>query len=61
MIGVKNIMVVLDVWDRSRRGTEAERKRTSSVMGPWGETSEELGEPARMNVLQQNCASRSNY
>jgi hypothetical protein len=37
MIGVKKIMIVLDVWDRSRRGTEAERKRTSSVMGPWRE------------------------
>jgi hypothetical protein len=33
-MGVKNMIVVLDVWDKSRRGTEAERKRTSSVTGP---------------------------
>lgn len=34
MIGVKKIIVVLDVRARRRRGTDAERKRTSSVIGP---------------------------
>jgi hypothetical protein len=35
MTGVKKMIVVFEVWERSRRGTEAERKRISSVIGPW--------------------------
>jgi hypothetical protein len=46
-MGVKNIIVVLDVWDSSSSGTDAERKRTSSVMGPWNKISEELLVPTR--------------
>jgi hypothetical protein len=34
MMGVRNMMVVIDAGERSRSGTEAERKRISSVMGP---------------------------
>jgi hypothetical protein len=61
MIGVKNMIVVLGVCDRSRKGTDAERKRTSSVMGPWNKISEEFAGANKINILQQNCATPSNY
>jgi hypothetical protein len=34
-MGVKKTMVVVDAPESRRRGTEAERKRISSVTGPW--------------------------
>lgn len=34
MMGVRKIIVVLEVPASRRRGTEADLKRTSSVMGP---------------------------
>jgi hypothetical protein len=34
-MGVRKMMVLLEARARRRSGTEAERKRTSSVMGPW--------------------------
>jgi hypothetical protein len=33
-MGVRKIVVVFEVLARRRSGTEAERKRISSVMGP---------------------------
>ena len=50
MTGVKKMMVVLDVRERRRRGTEAERKRTSSVTGPCTETSEIFHSPRPENA-----------
>jgi hypothetical protein len=41
------MMVVLEVWDKSRSGTDAERKRTSSVTGPWNKALENPLLPAR--------------
>ena len=42
MMGVRNMMVVFEVCDSSSSGTEAERKRISSVTGPWLERLEVL-------------------
>lgn len=34
-MGVRKTMVVVDAPESKRKGTEAERKRISSVTGPW--------------------------
>lgn len=34
MIGVRKTIVVFEVLERSSRGTDADRKRISSVIGP---------------------------
>jgi hypothetical protein len=33
-MGVRKMVVRFEAWARRRRGTEAERKRISSVIGP---------------------------
>ena len=38
MIGVKNMIVVVEVWARRRSGTAQERNRTSSVIGPYNKS-----------------------
>jgi len=61
MIGVRNMMVVFEVCDSRSSGTEAERKRISSVTGPWFEILEVLLLPKQVNnnILQQSYATQS--
>jgi hypothetical protein len=39
MNGVKKMIVVVDAGEMSRRGTDADRNSTSSVIGPYIKTS----------------------
>ena len=39
-MGVRKTMVVVEAPERRRSGTDAERKRISSVTGPWEERGE---------------------
>jgi hypothetical protein len=55
------MMVVFDVWAVRKRGTAAERKRISSVMGPW--TGQNTGDKKAKgrDELRPCCGNLSNH